>query len=100
MKGNTVTITNNSTQESFDYPILEGTRGPCVVDIRKFYADTGMFTYDPGFTSTASCKSTISFIDGAKGELRYAGIPIEELAKNHSYLETCFLLLNGNTCVS
>ena len=94
MKGNTVTITNNSTQESFDYPILEGTRGPCVVDIRKFYADTGMFTYDPGFTSTASCKSTISFIDGAKGELRYAGIPIEELAKNHSYLETCFLLLN------
>ncbi len=79
----------------YEYPILEGTRGPKVLDIRTFYKDTGMFTYDPGFTSTASCNSEITFINGEKGELRYRGYPIEELAKEHSYLEVCYLLINS-----
>lgn len=93
---NTITLTNNQTGKTYEYNILEGTRGPSVLDIRTFFSDTGMFTYDPGYTSTASCTSTITFIDGAKGELRYRGIAIEELATNHSYLETCFLLLNSH----
>lgn len=95
MKKNTATLTNNNTGETYEYNILEATRGPSVVDIRTFFQDTGMFTYDPGYTSTASCESTITFIDGAKGELRYRGIPIEDLANNYSYMETCYLLLNG-----
>ena len=95
MKKNSVTLTNNNTGESYEYNILEPTRGPSVVDIRTFFQDTGMFTYDPGYTSTASCESKITFIDGGKGELRYRSFPIEELAKNHSYMETCFLLINS-----
>jgi len=91
---NTMTLTNNQTGDSYEYNILEGTRGPSVVDIRSFFSDTGMFTYDPGFTATAACESSITFIDGKKGELRYRGIAIEDLAQHHSYLETCFLLLN------
>ncbi|PHS37594.1 MAG: citrate (Si)-synthase [Sulfurovum sp.] len=94
MKKNTMTFTNNNTGESYEYNILDASRGSSVLDIRSFFADTGMFTYDPGFTSTAACESTITFIDGAKGELRYRGISIEDLAKHHSYMETCFLLLN------
>jgi len=95
MKKNTMTLTNNNTNESYEYKILEGTRGPSVVDIRTFFADSGMFTYDPGFTATAACESTVTFIDGGKGELRYRGIAIEDLANDHSYMETCFLLLNS-----
>ncbi len=95
MKKNTVTITNNNTEESYEYNILGATRGPSVVDIRTFFQDTGMFTFDPGYTSTASCESKITFIDGGKGELRYRSLPIDDLAKNHSYMETCFLLLNS-----
>jgi len=95
MKKNTVTLINNNTEESYEYNILDASRGPSVLDIRTFFQDTGMFTYDPGYTSTASCESTITFIDGGKGELRYRGIAIEELAKHHSYMETCFLLLNS-----
>ncbi len=95
MSKNTVTLTDNSTGKTYEYTILSGTRGPSVVDIRTFFKDTGMFTYDPGYTSTASCESKITFIDGGKGELRYRSIPIEDLAKNHSYMETCFLLLNS-----
>jgi len=91
---NTITLTNNQTNESYTYNILEGTRGPSVIDIQSFFTDTGMFTYDPGFKSTAACNSTITFIDGKKGELRYRGIAIKDLATHHSYLETCFLLLN------
>lgn len=90
----TMTFSNNQTGENYEYAILKGTRGPDVVDIRTFFADSGMFTYDPGFTATAACVSSITFIDGEKGELRYRGIPIEDLAKNHTYMETCFLLLN------
>jgi len=92
---NTVTLTNNQTGDSYEYDILKSTRGPFVLDIRSFFSDSGMFTYDPGFTTTASCESTITFIDGKKGELRYRGVPIEEMANNHSYLETCFLLLSS-----
>jgi len=95
MPTNTFSLTNNQTGETYEYNILEGTRGPSVLDIRTFFTDTGMFTYDPGFTATAACESTITFIDGKKGELRYRGIAIEDLANKHSYLETCFLLLNS-----
>ncbi len=94
MKKNTLTFIDNRTGKTYEYPILDATRGPSVVDIRTFFSDSGMFTYDPGFTSTASCTSNITFIDGSKGELRYQGIPIEKLAKQHTYMETCFLLLN------
>ncbi len=94
MKKNTVTLIDNSTEKRYEYNILESTRGPSVVDIRSFFVDTGMFTYDPGYTSTASCESAVTFIDGGKGELRYRGVPIEELANNHSYMEICYLLLN------
>ncbi|KYJ85603.1 citrate synthase [Sulfurovum riftiae] len=94
MKTNSVTLTDNRNGKQYEYEIMEGTRGPSVVDFRTFFPDTGMFTYDPGYTSTASCSSTITFIDGSKGELRYRGIPIETLATEHSYLETCYLLLN------
>lgn len=90
-----VTITNNRTNESYEFDILDPTRGPSVVDISTFYADTGMFTYDPGYTSTASCKSDITFIDGGKGELRYRGIEIDELAQNYDFLDVCYLLLNS-----
>ena len=82
-------------EKIFYYDILEGTKGPSVVDIRSFYKDTGLFTYDVGLTSTASCRSEITYIDGGKGELSYRGIDIETLATKHSYLETCYLLLNN-----
>lgn len=95
MPKRTITLTNNSTGETYEYNILESSRGPSVVDIRTFFKDTGMFTYDPGYTSTASCESQITFIDGGKGELRYRSFSIEDLATKHSYLETCFLLLNS-----
>ncbi len=95
MADNTMTFTNNQNGEVYEYDILTATRGPSVVDIRSFFQDSGMFTYDPGFTSTASCTSKITFIDGEKGELRYRGIPIETLATQHSYMETCYLLLSG-----
>ena len=94
MKKNTMTLTDNRTGKTYEYNILDATKGPSVLDIRTFFSDSGMFTYDPGFTSTAACESTITFIDGGKGELRYRGIAIEDLAKHHTYLETCFLLLN------
>jgi citrate synthase len=92
----TMTFIDNRSNISYEYPIMEGTRGPMVVDIRSFFSDTGLFTFDPGYTSSASCQSEITFIDGDKGELRYRGIPIEELAQNHCYLESCYLLLHGH----
>jgi citrate synthase len=78
-----------------EMPILKGTMGPDVVDIRKLYAATDVFTYDPGFTSTASCESKITFIDGDKGVLLHRGYPIDELAEQSSFLEVCYLLLHG-----
>jgi citrate synthase len=93
-QNNTFTLTDNRTGKQYGYEIKKGTRGSSVVDMRTFFKDTGMFSYDPGYTSTASCRSSITFIDGEKGELRYRGIPIETLATEHSYLETCYLLLH------
>ena len=94
MNKNTFTMIDNQTNERYEFDTIKSTRGPSVVDISSFYSQTGKFTYDNGFTSTASCKSEITFIDGIKGELRYRGIEIGELATNHSYLEVCYLLLN------
>ncbi|HWA18262.1 MAG TPA: citrate synthase [Devosia sp.] len=79
----------------FEFPILEGTVGPDVIDIRSLYAKTGLFTYDPGFTSTAACDSSITYIDGDEGQLMYRGYPIEQLAEKSNYLEVCYLLLYG-----
>jgi citrate synthase len=80
---------------SYDLPIRKGTLGPDVIDINTLYQDTGCFTYDPGFTSTASCESKITFIDGDKGILLYRGYPIDQLAEHGTFLETCYLLLYG-----
>ncbi|NLD67312.1 MAG: citrate (Si)-synthase [Limnobacter sp.] len=91
----TATLTFSDGTPPVEFPIYEGTIGPDVVDIRKLYAQTGKFTYDPGFMSTAACESRITYIDGDKGELLYRGYPIEQLAVNCDYLETCYLLLNG-----
>ena len=79
----------------YDMPVLAGTMGPNVMDIRTLYKETGKFTYDPGFTSTASCESRITFIDGEKGELLHRGYPIEQLAENADFMEVAFLLLFG-----
>ncbi len=86
---------NEETQSLCELPILSGTIGPDVVDIQSLYQKTGMFTYDPGFTSTASCSSSITYIDGEKGILLYRGYPIEQLAEHCTFLEVCYLLLNG-----
>ena len=92
----TVTLTNNRTGESYDFPIIDGTEGPSLFDISKLYAQTGMFTYDPGFMSTASCKSAITFIDGNKGILMHRGYPIEQLVAHADYLDVCYLMLYGD----
>ncbi|MCX4161365.1 MULTISPECIES: citrate synthase [Paraburkholderia] len=89
------TLTFSDGSEAIDLPIYKGTLGPDVIDIRKLYGQTGKFTYDPGFMSTASCNSAITYIDGDKGELLYRGYPIDNLAQNADFLETCFLLLTG-----
>ncbi|MFN3514364.1 MAG: citrate synthase [Phenylobacterium sp.] len=81
--------------KTVELPILTGTDGPAVVDIRKLYAEADVFTYDPGFTSTASCESKITFIDGDKGVLLHRGYPIDQLAEKSSFLEVCYLLLHG-----
>jgi citrate synthase len=78
-----------------EFPVLQGSVGPDVVDIRKLYAQTGAFTYDPGFTSTASCESKITYIDGDEGVLLHRGYPIDQLAEQSSFTEVCYLLLNG-----
>ena len=83
-----------------EFPIMEGSVGPSVVNISKLYAATGQFTYDPGFTSTASCESTITYIDGDEGILLYRGYPIGQLAEKSSFLETAFLLLEGELPVN
>ena len=92
---NKATLTFSNGSPSIEMPVYHGSVGPDVVDIRKLYAQTGMFTYDPGFLSTAACQSGITYIDGDKGELLYRGYPIEQLATNCDYMETCHLLLYG-----
>ena len=89
------TLSFSDGSPSMELPIYKGTIGPDVIDIRKLYGQTGKFTYDPGFLSTASCNSAITYIDGDKGELLYRGYPIEQLAVNCDFLETCHLLLYG-----
>ncbi|GHA10720.1 citrate synthase [Devosia pacifica] len=81
--------------QSYEFPVMSGSVGPDVIDIRSLYAKTGLFTYDPGFTSTAACDSAITYIDGDKGELLYRGYPIDQLAAESSYIEVCYLLLYG-----
>ncbi|AZG13918.1 MULTISPECIES: citrate synthase [Cupriavidus] len=89
------TLSFSDGSPSVELPIYQGTVGPDVIDIRKLYGQTGKFTYDPGFMSTASCNSKITYIDGDKGELLYRGYPIEQLAQKCDHLETCYLLLKG-----
>jgi citrate synthase len=91
----TVTVTDNTTGKSFELPIMDGTMGPRVVDVRKLYTDHGFFTYDPGFTSTGSCESQITYIDGEQGVLLHRGYPIQELAEHSDFMEVCYLLLEG-----
>ena len=92
----TFTLTDNSSGEQIELPVMEGTVGPRVIDVRRLYAKTGCFTYDPGYTSTGSCESRITYIDGEEGVLLYRGYPIQELATNCDYPEVCYLLLNGD----
>ena len=92
---NTVTLTDNSTGKTCELPILEGTLGPRVIDVRRLYAETGCFTYDPGYTSTGSCDSGITFIDGDEGVLLHRGYAIEDLAQKSTFMEVCYLLLQG-----
>jgi citrate synthase len=91
-----VTLTDPNTGKTVELPMLDGSVGPSVIDIRKLYAETGHFTYDPGFTSTASTESKITYIDGDEGVLLYRGYDIADLAEKSTFLETCYLLLNGD----
>ncbi len=93
--GEKVTIVFHADGKQYDLPVLGGTHGPKVIDVRRLYADTGYFTYDPGFLSTASCDSAITYIDGERGILLHRGYPIEELAVHADFLEVCYLLLYG-----
>jgi citrate synthase len=90
-KNATLTVGDNS----YDLPIMQGSEGPDVIDIRKLYAASDHFTFDPGFTSTASCESALTFIDGDKGILLHRGYSIEELSEQSSFMEVSYLLLNG-----
>jgi citrate synthase len=94
-RSETFTLTDNRSGKSFELPVMKGTLGPEVIDVRKLYQDTGCFTYDPGFTSTGSCESKITFIDGEKGILLYRGYPIDVLAEQADFMEVCYLLLYG-----
>jgi citrate synthase len=91
----TFTLKDNSSGESYELPVYQGAIGPNVIDVSKLYAQTGHFTYDPGFTSTGSCESDITYIDGEEGILLYRGYPIFDLAENADFLEVCYLVLNG-----
>ena len=91
----TFTVTNDETGKSFKLPVYRGTLGPDVVDVREFYARSGVFTYDPGYASTGSCDSKLTYIDGDQGILLHGGYSIEDLASKSDFLEVCYLLLNG-----
>ncbi len=95
MADSSVTITHNGTGESVELPVREGTEGTPVIDIGSLHKSFGHFTLDPGFVSTASCESQITYLDGVKGELMYRGYPIEQLAERCNYLEVCYLLIHG-----
>src|SRR3546814_818329 len=91
----TVTLTDNSTGKSLELPVLSGSVGPRAIDVSRLYAETGCFTYDPGFTSTASCDSDITYIDGEEGILMHRGYLIEDLAEHSDFMDVCYLLLHG-----
>jgi len=91
----TVTLTDDTTGKSWKLPVIAGTMGPQVIDVRKLYNETGMFTFDPGFTSTGACESKITFIDGEKGILLHRGYPIDQLAEKSDFLEVAYLLQYG-----
>src|SRR5271154_41539 len=91
----TVTLTDDATGKSWKLPVIAGSTGPDVIDIRKLYGDSGMFTFDPGFTSTGACESKITFIDGEKGILLHRGYPIDQLAEKSDFLEVAYLLEFG-----
>jgi citrate synthase len=91
----TVTLVDNASGKQFNLPVIDGSVGPKVIDVRRLYGDTGYFTYDPGFTSTGSCESKITYIDGDEGVLLYRGYPIQELAEHSDYPEVCYLILFG-----
>jgi len=91
----TVTLTDNATGRSFEFPVLHGSEGPRVIDVRGLYGEAGFFTYDPGYTTTASCESKITFIDGEAGVLLHRGYSIEDLAEHSDFMEVCYLLLFG-----
>jgi citrate synthase len=95
LSDNKATLSFSNGSPSIDLPVYAGSIGPDVLDIRKLYGQTGMFTYDPGFMSTAACQSAITYIDGDKGELLYRGYPIEQLAVNCDFMEVSYLILNG-----
>jgi citrate synthase len=90
-----VTLIDNQSGKQVEFPLLHGTQGPDVIDIRKLYAETGYFTYDPGFGSTGSCESGLTYIDGDQGILSHRGYAIEELADHSDFMEVCYLLLHG-----
>ena len=92
----TVTITLDGTNKKSVIPLMSGTAGADVFDIRKLYNDLGLFTFDPGYGATASCDSKITYIDGDVSVLQYRGYPIEQLAEKSNFLEVCYLLLNGD----
>ncbi|MCW5700220.1 MAG: citrate (Si)-synthase [Rhodospirillales bacterium] len=92
----TVTLIDNATGKQFEFPVVSGSTGPDVIDVRNLYSDTGYFTFDPGFTSTGSCESAITFIDGGKGVLEYRGYPIQDLAEQTDFMEVCYLLMYGD----
>jgi citrate synthase len=94
-KAPTVTLIDNATGKKLELPVIDGSVGPKVIDIRKLYAETGYFTYDPGFTSTGSCQSAITYIDGDEGVLLHRGYAIEDLAEHSDFMEVCYLLLHG-----
>lgn len=95
MSDHTLTITDNKTGKQIDLPVKQSTLGPEVVDIGRFFREMGYFTYDPGFLSTASCQSSLTYLDGDKGELLYRGYPIEQLAEKSSFIEVAYLMQHG-----
>jgi citrate synthase len=90
-----VTLTDHTTGENYDFPLMPGSTGPKVIDVRSLYGQTGHFTYDPGYTSTGACESQITYIDGEEGILMHRGYRIEDLAEQSDFMEVCYLLLNG-----
>ena len=94
-KNATFTLTDNRDGKSYELGVMDASVGPSVIDVRKLYAETDCFTYDPGFTSTGSCESKITYIDGDAGILLYRGVPIQDLAEHSDFMEVCYLLLMG-----